>query len=144
MARLAVPLEVEVEPGFFAERVLEPDDLGHCTVEAWIDITKALDGIGPRAAEGKQHLDGAVQRILTIGLDRINDPYSKIQLGAAIRTLPGGTFEANYDVDARRIMGEIVRAQHGTAPPPAGRGEVNLTERKAFCENHWFVVLPQF
>jgi hypothetical protein len=66
----------------------------------------------------KQHLDAAVQRMLVTGLDQVNRPYAGVPLGTMVRVFPGGGIEANYDVNARRIMGDIVRAQHGTAPSP--------------------------
>lgn len=65
----------------------------------------------------KQHLDAVVQRLVAGGLI-MNLPYPPIPPGTMIRLHADGSFDADYDIDAKRKLAAIVRAQHGTVPPP--------------------------
>jgi hypothetical protein len=56
--------------------------------------------------------------MLETGLDQVNRPYAGIPLGTMISEFPGGRFEAAYDVDAKKMMADTVRAQHRTVPHP--------------------------
>ncbi len=85
----------------------------------------------------KQQLDDEVRRMLKAGLNTTNNPYPNIPPGAVIflktppdaslRVQPDAQFEVDFltkehpvqfEVDARRIMADILRNRHGSAPEP--------------------------
>lgn len=85
----------------------------------------------------KQQLDDEIRRMLRAGLNTTNNPYPQIPPGAVIflkappdaslRIQPDAQFEVDFlteehpvqfEVDARRVMADILRARHGSTPEP--------------------------
>jgi hypothetical protein len=85
----------------------------------------------------KQQLDDEIRRMLRAGLFTVNSPYPHIPPGsviflkappdASLRIQPDAQFEVDFlteehpvqfEVDTRRVMADILRAQHGSTPEP--------------------------
>jgi hypothetical protein len=80
---------------------------------------EALSNFGQQSALlHKQQLDASVQRMVAVGLNRMATPYPQIPLGTMIRLRPDGSFEADYDVDVRKLIADAVRRHTGSVPEP--------------------------